>query len=91
MRKILYIRLSSKVGNKEDGGDIYDRKTIEAIRRTGAELKTIEVVRKRSISLPFWALTPDQSLHERLAAARKEGVFIIFSHESLFSLMAIAL
>jgi len=83
-QKLLYIRFGKVKGAIEDGGDIYDRKTLAALRRRGFEVDTIEIERRRQFAFPTWATFIPQSVHARVAAARQQGYRIICSHEALF-------
>lgn len=67
-----------------DGGAIFDRKTLAALRHGGAEVEEVPVVRRRAIRVPTWAGRIDTA---RLRAASDEtGCRTILSHEATFAL-----
>jgi len=84
-RSVLFICFGRTAGSKEDGGDIYDRKTLAALRRHGLNVEAVEVERQRHVGLPMWATPVPPAVRARIASAHHNGRQIICSHEALFS------
>jgi len=82
---VLFVCFGKLSGSKEDGGDIYDRKTLAALRRHGLNVEAVEVERQRHVGLPMWATPVPPAVRARIASAHHKGRQIICSHEALFS------
>lgn len=68
----------------DDGGAIFDRKTVTALRHGGADVEEIPVMRRRAVRVPTWAGRIDTS---RLRVASDEAACCkILSHEATFAL-----
>lgn len=83
--RIDYVRIGGSARAEEDGGAIFDRKTVAHLRALGAEVREIPIERRRALRLPLWAGKP-----RPLGAgpARPGGApFRILSHEATFGLM----
>jgi hypothetical protein len=71
----------------DDGGAIFDRKTIAAFRQLGAVVDELPVLRRRALRLPTWAGRIEAS---RLCIAQGEsGGRTILSHEATFDLAGV--
>ena len=86
--RILYVRFAREGSGAEDGADIFDRKVIDALRRAGCDVKTIEISRHRSLGLPFWAQTGPRGAGQGSDARGDVSQRIVCSHESLFGLVS---
>lgn len=71
-----------------DGGAIFDRKTIEAIRDCGVEVEPVGVFRHRALRLPFWAGRIDQERLQCPVPGAESRT--ILSHEATFGLAPVA-
>ena len=68
----------------DDGGAIFDRKTVAALRQSGAAVDELPVLRRRALRLPTWAGRIETS---RLRIPTDEtGGHTILSHEATFDL-----
>ena len=71
----------------DDGGAIFDRKTIAAFRQLGAVVDELPVLRRRALRLPTWDGRIEAS---RLCIAQGEsGGRTILSHEATFDLAGV--
>ncbi|MFK7997717.1 MAG: hypothetical protein AB8B87_26560 [Granulosicoccus sp.] len=85
--KIAYFRPSEVDTGSEDGGQIYHRKLLAALKITGLDVIDVEVETVRHLyQLPLWA---HEVSDESVQIARRyvqEGYVIVVSHENIFSL-----
>lgn len=82
--KLLYVCFLSESPGNEDGGEIYDRKTIAALQRCGAEVEVLSVPRRKKPGIPTWVSRCPPDAARVIENGRERGQRIILSHEGLF-------
>ena len=84
MKKLKILFVKKEYNYPLDGGDIYNKKLIEAMEELGHAIKIYNILAtKRKISIPFWKFRISKKTIKEVLSLRKNFDKVIVSHESL--------